>query len=290
MFQQSLLFEFMPPLILASKGPQLGGFGVDGRLVLFQIGHDLVHGLIARLQLHLHHLLDDLGHGLIGRVAVLADRPDDPEGALEHLLERVLAFGVFEGNLAREHVVEHAAQKVDVGSRVALAAAAGSLQRRVIDRSLAEDAGVPRVVIVDGRQAEIDKLGDSGIGDQDVGRLEVAVRDTLVVRVFESAGKTEHQRQGLLVFETDAELEELAEVHPLNVFHDHVVAVVLRPLIVELNDIGVPQHHPGLGLLVKPHDGIGQGDKALPQDLDGGRRAVFIMLPPVNAAKVPSAR
>ena len=48
---------------------------------------------------------------------MLADRLDDPERALEHLLERVLALRVLERHLAGKHVVIHAAQKVDVGAR-----------------------------------------------------------------------------------------------------------------------------------------------------------------------------
>ena len=55
----------------------------------------------------------------------------------------------------------------------------------------------------------------------------------------------------------DPELEELAQVHPLDVFHDHEVAVVLLALIDDLDDVGMPQPHPGLGLLVEPQHGLG---------------------------------
>src|SRR5271157_3399762 len=278
------LLEFLGALILAGKGPRLGGRGINRGLVFLEVGHDLVHVLIAGLELHLHHLLDNSGQWFCGSVAMLADRLDNPERAFEHLLEGIRALGILEGYLAGQHVVEHAAEKVDVGTGVSLAATAGSLQGRVVDRPLA-DQTVPRLVAIDGGQAEIDELGHPRVGDQDVRRLEVAVGDTLVVGVLKAASQPEQQRQGILVLETDAQLEELAQVHPFNVLHDHEVTVVLLPLIFEPNDIGMPQSHPGLGLLVEVQHRVGHGDEALPQDLDRRGRAGLVMLPPIDAGE-----
>ena len=71
---------------------------------------------------------------------MLADRPDGAEGTLEHLLERVLALRIFQGHLAGDHVVEDAAEEIDVGSWISLGAAAGALERRVVDGALAVHA------------------------------------------------------------------------------------------------------------------------------------------------------
>ena len=145
-----------------------------------------------------------------GACLVLAERLDRVEPALEHLLERVLALGILQRDLAGEHVVEHAAEEEDVGARVSLGAQAGPLERRVIDGALAGDP-VP-LVPLDRGQPEVDELGRARVGDQDVGRLEVAVSDPLLVRVLQAPGQADHERQRLLVLEPDAELEELAEV------------------------------------------------------------------------------
>src|SRR5271157_2790123 len=115
LFNLGLLLDFLGALILAGKGPRLGGRGIKRGLVFLEVGHDLVHVLIAGLELHLHHLLDNSGQWFFGSVAMLADRLDNPERAFEHLLEGILALGILEGYLAGQHVVEHAAEKVDVG-------------------------------------------------------------------------------------------------------------------------------------------------------------------------------
>ena len=104
---------------------------------------------------------------------MLVDRLDRAEGPLEHLPEHVLALGLLHGQLAGHHLVEHAAQEIDVGAGVALGAVAGALERRVIDGALALDARLG-LVSLHGRQAEIDQLG--------LARLEIRMLVPLMSR------------------------------------------------------------------------------------------------------------
>ena len=103
------------------------------------------------------------------------------------------------------------------------------------------------------------------------------------MRVLEAVGHSQHQRHGLLGRDPRAQLHEIAEVHPFDVFHDHVVPILLPPLIDDLHDVGMVQLHAGLGLLVEPIDRVGDLGESLPQHLDRQgslRRAVLAAIDP----------
>jgi hypothetical protein len=198
---------------------------------------------------------------------MLGERLDRPERALEHLAEHVLAFRFLHRQLAGHHLVEDTAEEVNVRPGVAFGALARALERRVIDRALALDAGLGFIAL-HGRQSEVDQLGDAGIRDQNIGSLDIAVSHTTCERVLEPARHPKHERHGLFGRDPGAQLHEIAQVHSLDVFHDHEVPILLLSHVDHLNDIGVTQPHAGLGLLVKPVDSVGKGGKPLAQDLD----------------------
>ena len=198
---------------------------------------------------------------------MLGDRLDRAERPLEHLAEHVLALRLLHRQLAGHHLVEDAAEEVDVGAGIALGAVAGALERRVIDGALALDARLGFVPLHRG-QAEIDQLG--------LARLEIRMLVPLMSRwvtprsseYLQPLGHPQHERHGLLGRDPRAQLHEIAEVHPLDVFHDHVVPILLPPHVDDLDDVGMAQPHAGLGLLVKPIDGLGNHGEPLPQHLD----------------------
>ena len=94
-----------------------------------------------------------------------------------------------ERRLAGDHLVEHAAQAVDVGSGVEVSLA-GALLRAHVRRRAHDDAGAGETVVTAGRA---DRAADAEVGDQrvavlaeqDVLRLDVAVKDTMAVGVIE---------------------------------------------------------------------------------------------------------
>ena len=65
-----------------------------------------------------------------------------------------------------------------------------------------------------------------------------------------------------------AQLHEVAQVHSLDIFHDHEVPLVLLSDVDDLDDVGMTQPDSGLGLLVKPFDGLADHGKPLAEDLD----------------------
>ena len=81
------------------------------------------------------------------------------------------------------------------------------------------------------------------------------------------------QRQGRLLGEPDADLQEVAQVGALDVLHDHEVPLVLLAVIEHLDDVGMMELQPGLGLLAEAIDRAGVHEEALAEDLDGHRLA-----------------
>ncbi len=160
-------------------------------------------------------------------------------------------------------------------------------ERRVVHGALAEHAVLPRLVSLDGGQPEVDQLGLARVGDQDIGGLQVAVRHALFVRVLETVRQPEQERQGLPVLEPHPQPEKLAQVHPFDILHDHIMAAVLLALVLQAYDVGVPQPHAGLGFLVKPQHGVGHCGEPLPEHLDGRRGSRLAVLSAVNSGECP---
>ena len=93
--------------------------------------------------------------------------------------------------------------------------------------------------------------------------------------------------QGLVGLDPDAQLHEVAEVHPLDVFHDHEVPILVLPDVDDLDDVGVAQPHAGLGLLVKAIDRVGDLGEPLPEHLDRQRLAAVGMLAAIDPSEGP---
>ena len=100
-------------------------------------------------------------------------------------------------------------------------------------------------------------------------------------------GHAEHERQGLLGRDSGAQLHEIAKVHPLDVFHDHEVPILLPALVDDLDDVGMAELHAGFGFLVKPIDRLGHLGEPLAQDLDRQRGLGRDVLAAINACEGP---
>ena len=81
--------------------------------------------------------------------------------------------------------------------RVSLGALARALECRVIDGALALDAWLGFVAL-HGGQSEVDQLGDTRVGNQDIGPLDVAVSHSPLERILQPARHSQHERHGLL--------------------------------------------------------------------------------------------
>ena len=111
--------------------------------------------------------------------------------------------------------------------------------------------GVQVAPVIDLGQPEIEQLHLACLGDEDVGRLDIAVHDAFAVGRIERVGdldaEIEHEvdGQGLSV---DAVFERLA----FEVFHRQVGSAVFFADVVDGADIGVVQRRGGPGLAAEP--------------------------------------
>ena len=63
--------------------------------------------------------------------------------------------------------------------------------------------------------------------------------------------------------------------------------MILLSHVDDLDDVGMPQPNAGLGLLVKPFDGLADRGKPLPEDLDRQGRLGRAMLAAIDAGERP---
>ena len=158
-----------------------------------EVGTELVGAAVALRGLLEHRVRDDererVGHvrrerlQRRGRVGDVLHRDRDRRVALER-------------HAAGEHLVEHDAERVDVGLR-ADAAAARLLGREVLRR--ADDrADLGHLRIAGVRDAEVGHLDAPVVAHEHVVRLDVAVHDAVLVRVAQPGEHLHGDRDGAL--------------------------------------------------------------------------------------------
>ena len=152
-------------------------------------------------------------------------------------------FGFLQRGLAGEHVVENAAEEVDVAARIVLAHAGRPLQRRVVDGPAIRrvDQGVVGQGFIDRGQSEVDQFGDAAAGDQDVAGFEIPMRQGAFEGVLQAAGDVDHQPDGLGRFDLLADLDEVPQVPALDEFHDEEMGLGVGDDLVDRHDILVAQ-------------------------------------------------
>jgi len=244
---------------------------------LFELNPGVRNVVEAALRILLEAAAQQPAHGRRRR-----RRQRAPVGfALDDGRERIGGRGAGERAAAREHLVEHASERPDVGplvdrlsARLLGAHVGGSpddasgfsrveTERRGVEASFVD----PGVRIDRLRDAEVEHLHDTGRCDQDVGRLQVAVDDAAFVRRLERArdllrggqGVAERQRSA-----TDAAGEPLAfdefEHERLN------AGGVLDP--VDGADVGMIERREQPRLACESGDSFRIADKQLWQYLD----------------------
>ena len=146
-----------------------------------------------------------------------------------------------EGLAARQQFVQHHAQRVDVGAGVDVAAL------QLLGRQVVRRAGHQAVqrrqhrAVRDACDAEVQHLGLVALGDEDVGRLDVAVHDAAAVRIGQRIGNAPHQLCRLRRCRLPASGQRLAQVAPAQAFHRDVDAVGREPGVEDRDDAGVVQ-------------------------------------------------
>ena len=178
---------------------------------------------------------------------------------------------------SREHLVEDAAEREDVGAMIA-ALPANLFGRHVADRA-EHDARfgrgrhrgcVGRRERVRGlsRQTEIEDLDRAVAADEHVVRLQIAMRDVLVMRGREAAGNLSGDgdrlpRRQCAGGEPGTERLTLEQLH-------YRIADALAPAdVVQGQDVGMGQHRDGPRFALEAGERFGIGGDGLRHDLDG---------------------
>ena len=197
--------------------------GLDGQHVL-EVGDQLAVGAVAAAEV--------LGRGAVDdgrqRAGDLGPAQLDVGQLLAHVLHRhrdlVLAV---EGDVAREHLEEDDAERVEVALGVDVLAQ-GLLGRDVVGRAQHAAVGRQPLLVERAGDPEVGDLGRALLVDEDVLGLDVAVDDAAVVGGAQRAGDLDrvgHRlADGQAAVAADAVLERL----PLDVLEDDVRAPV-RP-------------------------------------------------------------
>ncbi len=161
-----------------------------------------------------------------------------------------------------------------------------ALQRRVIDGPRVDARGL-LLVPLDRREAEVHELGHAAGRDQDVCPLDIAVCHAVVERVLQAPRQPDHHRDRRHLVDVHADLEQFAEVRPLDILHNHIVVFIFIAVIEDLDDVGVAEPHARLGFLVEALDEAGLGDEAAAEHLDGDRLTAPEPLSPIDAREGP---
>ena len=191
-----------------------------------------------------NHLVEGLGVGALE--AGRRRRVGDVRPQLGHVV--VLR----EGNAAGEHLVEHAAERVDVGPPVDRPGL--DLLGRDVVRGPDPGAGAGQAAgrpepLGEPEVGQVDVLVLALAADQDVGRLDVAVHEPAVVSGVECAGDRGDHTPDLIHAELAA-IDDLAQVRARHEAHREVEHAVVLAAAVDRDDVGVLQRgrEPGLGL------------------------------------------
>jgi hypothetical protein len=140
------------------------------------------------------------------------------------------------GTSPGQELVEDAAERVDVGLLVD-GLAASLLGRDVVARSH-DRAG-------DRHPVDVERVGDAEVGhlrppvavDQDILGLDVAVDEPVLVREREPAGDLECELDRFARFERPLLVEELLQVHAVDVFEDDELPTVLLAAVDHGDDV-----------------------------------------------------
>ena len=268
-----------------------------------QIGQQIPTGLVPHPLVLLECLVERMRQ-LVGDLRIEPHRrqrrlvqdlvPDDPLG------------GAGERQLAGRHLVEHHAEGEKIGASVQRLAT-NLLRRHVGDRTH-RGAGARQGVIRHGGrhlglgvrprfrgqlgEAEVEDLHIAALGDEDVGRLDVAMDDPGLVGSVERIGHLDAQLEDLLQHQRltrDPILERL----PLEILHDQKGLAVLLTDVVDGADMRVVQNRGGPRLALEALQGLPILDQALGKELERHRAAeagVFRLVHHAHAASAETVR
>ena len=158
----------------------------------------------------------------------------------------------------REHLVEHAAERIDVSASIHRPTL--DLLRRDVVRGSDPGAGLceaPRrsELLGEPEVGQVDLLVGGRSADQDVGRLDVAVHQSALVRRVE--GRRHRAHHPLDPVETElAPVDDLSQVRAWHVTHRQIEDAVVLAAAVDRDDVGMLERRRQPGLRLEAGHGV----------------------------------
>ena len=177
-----------------------------------------------------------------------------------------------EGHFARQHLVQHDAQGIDVGLFVHVGAS-GLLRGEIVHGAhdglllLAHQRAAGNGL----RNAEVRDLGRPVLGDHDVMGLYVPVDELMLMRHGERGSHLFGDIRRAVRIERSLFLDDVGKRSALDEFHDDVVDVALFAYVVHVDDIGMHETRRDLGFPAEALDEHGIFRIFRPEDLDGNK-------------------
>jgi hypothetical protein len=188
---------------------------------------------------------------------------------------------------AGERLVEHAAERVDVGAAVD-AGALDLLGRDVVDRAdphaRLRQPALRAGVLGEAEVGEVGVIGAVAVGDQDVGGLDVAVDEPARVRDVERAADLHEDRRGAAWVEPAGALDERAQVGALDEAHRDEQQAVDLARVVDRHDVRVLERRGDPRLALEALAEVLVGREVRRDDLEGDRAVEREVRRPVDDA------
>ena len=137
-------------------------------------------------------------------------------------------------------------------------------------------------------QAEVEDLGVSALGDEDVRGLDVAMDDAAGVRRVERVGDLDAERKDGFEFHRAA-ADQVLERRTVEELHDEEGAAVVLADVVNGADIGMIQSGSGFGFAAKTLEGLAILREIFGKKLQGDEAAEARVLGLVNHAHAAAA-
>ena len=134
---------------------------------------------------------------------------------------------------AREELVEHQAERVDVAPHRDLAA------RELLGRHVGRRAGADVLHVAHGRQAEVHDADLAGAVEHDVGRLQVAMQDAALVRRREARAELPRDLERLVLRQPADAAQQRREILAVHVLHRQEQLPVDLADVVDAADVGM---------------------------------------------------
>ena len=123
------------------------------------------------------------------------------------------------------------------------------------------------------RDAEVDHVDELAGRDEDVARLDVAVHDAVGVGGIQRLGDLGDQVDGPVGRQRTALLDQRAEVGPVDQAHVDEQPAVDLAVVVDRDDVRLPQPRDGVGLTLEPALVLGSSESAVGSSLSATWRS-----------------